>query len=380
MPNKAWIGWGLVIAGTLAVAPLVLGRGNPALSQSRDAISAMSDVERKVLKRKYEQYRALTESQRDELRQLHQQLEQDRVKGPRYLEAMKLYCDWLKSIDAWQQDELAHISQPQEKIERVTSIVKERAEAEDPENELRPAGGGPLQRIRLNEQQLTKVFDALVSRVTLSEEEQQQVNQLHGLKRFGRQVRLLREKRGQNPEKTLRMLSEAEFMQLADEAGNADLKAFLTRAGDLDIRKKRLPRVIFASCLALVDREAAQVTEEQMRQYLSSLPPEQQDQLLQLQADQFKAVLQRNVLLADPDISELRGPVDREVSAARRQFLNEGPPGEGKGPRGEGPRGPRDVLGRVFGGNRPPRPDGRESPDGPPRDFGPEGETPPPRP
>lgn len=376
MPNKAWIGWGLVMAGTLAVAPLVLGRGNPALTNSRDAISAMSDVERKELKRQYEQYRALTEAQRDELRQLHMQLEQDRLKGPRYLETMEHYCNWLKTIDAWQQDELAHISQPQEKIKRVISIVKERAEAEDPENEPRLAGAGPLQRIRLNEQQLTKIFDALVGRVTLSEEEQQQIDQLHGLKRFGRQVRLLREKGGQNPEKTLRMLPEAELLRLADETGNPNLAAFLTRPGDLEIRKKRLPRVIFASCLALVLRESSQVTEQQMRQYLSTLPPEQQDQLLQLQADQFKAILQRNVLLADPDISELRGPVDREVSAARKQFQNvpweEGPPGEGKGPRG--------ILGRVFGGNRPPGPEGRESPDGPPRGFGPEGEPPPPRP
>jgi hypothetical protein len=377
MPNKAWIGWGLVIAGTLAVAPLVLGRGSPKLSHARDAISAMSDVERKVLKRKYEQYRALTESQRDELRQLHQQLEQDRAKGPRYLEAMRLYCDWLKTIDAWQQDELAHISQPLEKIQRVTSIVKERTEADEPDNEPRPGGTSPLQRIRLNEQQLTKIFDTLISRVTLTEEEQQQIDQLHGLKRFGRQVRLLREKGGQNPEKTLRMLSEAELLQLADETGNADLKAFLARSGDLEIRKKRLPRVIFASCLALVLRESSQVTEEQMRQYLSTLPPEQQDQLLQLQAEQFKAILQRNVLLADPDISELRGPVDREVSAARKQFPNaprgDGPPGEG--------RGPRSVLGRVFGGNRPPGPEGRESPDGPPPPgLGPEGEPAPPRP
>lgn len=375
MPSKAWIGWGLVMAGTLAVAPLVLGRGNPALSTSRDVISAMSDVERKVLKRKYEQYRALDESQRAELRQLHRQLEEDRVKGPRYHEAMRLYCDWLKTIDAWQQDELAHISQPQEKIQRVTSIVKEHTEADEPD-EPRPGGTGPLQRIRLNEQQLTKIFDALVSRVTLSEEEQQQVDQLHGLKRFGRQVRLLREKGGQNPEKTLRMLSEADLLQLADETGNADFRAFLARSGDLDVRKKRLPRVVFASCLALVHREASQVTEEQMRQYLSTLPPEQQDQLLQLQADQFKAALQRNVLLADPDISELRAPVDREMSAARKQFQNapwgDGPPGEGKGPRG--------VLERVFGGNRPPGPEGRESPNGPPPGFDPEREPPPPRP
>ncbi|RLS35859.1 MAG: hypothetical protein DWH81_13485 [Planctomycetota bacterium] len=390
MFNKiAWIGWGLTIAGILVAAPIVLGRGNPALSRSRDTISAMSDVERNVLKRKYELYRTLTEVERDELRQLHSQLEQDRSKGPRYLDAMRLYCDWLKTIDAWQQDDLAHISQPQEKVQRVASIVKERSDAEDSEAEARP-GAGPLQAARLNEQQLSKVFDYLTRRLTLTAEEQQQVDKLQGLKRFGYQLRLLREQGGQNPEKALRTLSEAELAQMVEETGNADLKQFFSGPIDIEKRKRFVVRAIFISCMDQLSREAASVSEDKLRAHLATLPPEQQDQLLQLRADQFKARLLRSYLLADSDVAELRSLIDREINAARKRLQGgppgDGPNGEGRGPRGDGPKGMRGILGRQLGKNRLPDPNDREPPpEGPPPggprpEFGPDGEPPPPRP
>ena len=387
--KKAWIGWGLTIAGILVAAPIVLGRGNPALSRSRDTISAMSDVERNVLKRKYELYRTLTEVERDELRQLHSQLEQDRSKGPRYLDAMRLYCDWLKTIDAWQQDDLAHINQPQEKVQRVASIVKERSDAEDSEAEARP-GAGPLQAARLNEQQLSKVFDYLTRRLTLTAEEQQQVDKLQGLKRFGYQLRLLREQGGQNPEKALRTLSEAELAQMVEETGNADLKQFFSGPIDIEKRKRFVVRAIFISCMDQLSREAASVSEDKLRAHLATLPPEQQDQLLQLRADQFKARLLRSYLLADSDVAELRSLIDREINAARKRLQGgppgDGPNGEGRGPRGDGPKGMRGILGRQLGKNRLPDPNDREPPpEGPPPggprpEFGPDGEPPPPRP
>ena len=390
MFNKtAWLGWGLTIAGVLVAAPIVLGRGNPALSPSRDTISKMSDVERNVLKRKYELYRSLTEEERDELRRLHSQLEQDRTKGPRYLDAMRLYCDWLKTIDAWQQDDLAHISQPQEKVKRVASIVEERSDAEDSEVEARPVAG-PLQLARLNEQQLSKVFDYLTRRLTLTAEEQQQVDKLQGLKRFGYQLRLLREQGGQNPEKALRTLTEAELAQMVEETGHADLKQFFSGPIDIEKRKRFVVRAIFISCVDQLSREAASVGDDKLRAHLATLPPEQQDQLLQLRADQFKAKLLRSYLLADPDVAELRSLLDREINAARKRLQGgppgDGPNGEGRGPRGEGPKGMRGILGRQLGKNRQPGPNDREPPpEGPPPggprpEFGPDGEPPPPRP
>ncbi len=390
MFNKtAWLGWGLTIAGVLVAAPIVLGRGNPALSPSRDTISKMSDVERNVLKRKYELYRSLTEEERDELRRLHSQLEQDRTKGPRYLDAMRHYCDWLKTIDAWQQDDLAHISQPQEKVKRVASIVEERSDAEDSEVEARPVAG-PLQLARLNEQQLSKVFDYLTRRLTLTAEEQQQVDKLQGLKRFGYQLRLLREQGGQNPEKALRTLTEAELAQMVEETGHADLKQFFSGPIDIEKRKRFVVRAIFISCVDQLSREAASVGDDKLRAHLATLPPEQQDQLLQLRADQFKAKLLRSYLLADPDVAELRSLLDREINAARKRLQGgppgDGPNGEGRGPRGEGPKGMRGILGRQLGKNRQPGPNDREPPpEGPPPggprpEFGPDGEPPPPRP
>ncbi len=370
MPAKTWIGWGLTLAGVLAAAPLVLGRGDPALSHARETISNMSEIDRVALKRKYQQYLSLSEQQRADMRKLHDQLESDRITGPRFRETMALYCNWLRTIDAWQQDELAHLEQPMEKAQRVASIIEERsAEADEAENDQGP-GTGRLQRVRLNEAQLTNVFDFLTRQVKLTEEEQQQVGKLKGLQRFGAQVRFLREKANQNPEKIFRSLSETDLIELTDQSGNAELKAILSKPGAADVRRKRLARGIFPSLLDQLVLEASNVTESQLRAHLTTLPPEQQDQLLQLHSDQFQRELKRSFLMSDPYRQELKTLVDRDLNLSKRRLTGGaaafGPRGDGKSPRRDGGGGPLRPMQGFLDRNRPPSPGDQEpSPDDP---------------
>ena len=177
---------------------------------------------------------------------------------------------------------------------------------------------------------------------------------------------------------------------MVEETGNADLKQFFSGPIDIEKRKRFVVRAIFISCMDQLSREAASVSEDKLRAHLATLPPEQQDQLLQLRADQFKARLLRSYLLADSDVAELRSLIDREINAARKRLQGgppgDGPNGEGRGPRGDGPKGMRGILGRQLGKNRLPDPNDREPPpEGPPPggprpEFGPDGEPPPPRP
>ena len=374
MATKTWMGWGLAIAGVLAAAPLVLGRGNPALSNARDTVSQMSDVDRAVLNRKYSQYRALTEQERSEMRRLHAQLEVDRIKGPRSLETMAVFCDWIKTIDAWQQDELEHLNDPEKKLERVASIVKDRTERSAAKDQLegdRPPSGGTFRPARLTEEQLTKVFDVLAKRVTITPEEQAQIDQLHGLKRFGVQIRHIHEKSDQNRDRLFRSITEAELREFTEASGNSDLKALLASSGEFDAHRKLAILGVLRSCRTLSIRESTRATEEELRTYFKTLPEEEQDQLLQLSANQFKHELQIGHLESDPDIAELKTQLDKEFNIAKRKWeqrrVGLGP----KGPRGaisdparDGDRnGPpqaiRDQFGKQFrfrpgDENRPP--------------------------
>lgn len=389
MAAKTGIGWSLAVAGALAVGPLVLGRGNPALNSAREEISRMSEVERTALKRKYDQYRNLPEEKRAELRTLHQELEADRTNGARSLSTMADYCDWLKTIDAWQQDELAHITDPQARAKRVDEIVKARKEAElaaeSASNDRLPAGNGRAPVPLLNEDQLTKVFDVLAKRLTgLTDVEQQQIDALHGLKRFGVQIRHLK-KTVSKPEQFFPSIYEADWTEMAEASGHAEFKALLSSPLDSSLRKRVAIHGILASCRDQFMRESASATDADLETFFNGLTSEAQDELLQLRADEFKTQLRLRRLENDPDISELRSVTGFSTAKRRMEkFLREGgrpndpggPPfGRPGDPNGDGP--PPD--GRREGGRSGPfRPGNGRRPfgDNPPLRPGDEGRPP----
>ncbi len=399
MAAKTWIGWGLAIAGVVAVGPLVLGRGSPALTSSHDEIARMSEVERTALKRKYDQYRALTEQQRANLRTLHQQVEADRASGARYLTTMNDYCDWLKTIDSWQQDELAHIDDPLNKAKRVDEIAKERqqtklAHEESQDDEGPPGRGGLLAPTLLTESQLNKVFDVLAKRSTgTTEEEQKAIDSHVGLKRMGLQVKTLK-RQIPSLDQFFRSISDAELKEMIEASGNPDMLALLTKSGEMPLqtRVNTAKRGILFSVYAQFRRESASATDAELQSFFKTLSKEIQDQLLQQRAEDFKAELRLRRLAGDPDVAELRnlGPqfsVGTFIEGlGRRGGFPGGPNGEGRpgGPEGnrplrEGERGGpfRQGNGRrgQFGDGPPPRPG---EGDGPPAER-PEGEDRPPR-
>lgn len=400
MAANTWIGWGLAIAGALAAGPLVLGRGNPALTPAHDEISLMSEVERTALKRKYDQYRALSEDQRTALRSLHQQLEADRPKGGRYLSTMADYCDWLKTIDAWQQDELAHIDDPLKKAKRVDEIAQERQEkalanaaAHDEEGPLR--SGLSQAPILLTESQLTKVFDALAQRATgLTEEEQKEIDKESGLKRIGLQVKALKQ-RLPKLDALFRAIPETELQEMIEASGNADMLALLTNSGDMprQTRVFMVKRGIVMSVVNQFRRESTAATDEELRAFFNTLPKDEQNDLLELRAEDFKSVLRFRHLAADPVIAELHhlGPQFDIMTFLERMD------GRGGFPGPNGPGGPNGGRPGDPSGDRPPfdgrregdrggpfnRPNGQRGPgrdDRPPPRPGEEGGPPPDRP
>lgn len=392
MAAKTWMGWGLAIAGVVAAGPLVLGRGRPALTASHDEIARMSEVERTALKRKYDQYRALTEAERANLRTLHQQVEADRASGARYLTTMNDYCDWLKTIDSWQQDELAHIDDPVTKAKRVDEIAKERQQTKlsneaNPDDQP-PFGRGLLQTpLLLTESQLNKVFDTLAKRSTgMTEEEQKAIDSHVGLKRMGLQVKSLK-RQIPSLEQFFRSMSDAELKEMIEASGNTEMLALLTSSGDMphQARVNIAKRGILLSVYAQFRRESVSATDAELQTFFKTLTKEVQDQLLQQRAEDFKSELRLRRLAGDPDIAELRnlGPqfsVGTFIEGlGRRGGFPNGPNGEGRPGNPDGDRPP--LEGRREGERGGPfrQGNGRRGPfaDGPPERPG-EGNGPPP--
>ena len=388
MAVKTWIGWGLAIAGALVAGPLVLGRGRPELRPAQAEISRMSEVERAALKRKYNQYLSLSEAERADLRALHQQLEADQTDKAMSLATMADYCNWLKTIDPWQQDDLAHISDPQLKTLRVVEIVAERKEAElDAEtasDDRLPPGNGRLQLPSLTETQLTRLFDVLAKRLTdLSEDEKKQLESLHGLRRIGFQIHHLK-KSAPKPDQLFQSIKDAELREMAEASGNAEWQAILTNLSDPVLRKKSITQGIFAACRNQFTRESALISDEELRKFLQTLERDDQDDLLQLRADEFKTILQLRCLEADPHISEFGSVMGYSAAKRRMQRFrreggrpieNGGPPfgrsgglGDDGPPPGERREGDRGGVFRPGNGRRPfgEGPPGRPGGDGGP--------------
>lgn len=378
MAAKKLLGWSLAIAGVLGTGPLLLGRGQPAYKASLDEISQMSPVKRAALDRRYQQYKAITEAERANLRKLHWEIEADRAKGARLLGTMQDYCDWLKLIDSWQQDDLVHITDPLARAKRVAEIHAERQArvAGTPgENSEGPAAF--RDRLILSEDQLSRMFDVLARRLNnVSEDDQKSIDAAKGLKRWGIQMKLLNK---QVPvDRLFQTLAPAELKEMIDASGHTDLGLLISDKSPVpEMRRKDVVRASFGVSMFMQKRrEAANVTDAQLQAFLTQLPREQQDQLLRMRAEDFKNQLRAMSLEQDPDIQLLHtmlGPLFRNA----QQMFDRPPgsfrgPGSPGGPNGGGPGG-RPEEGengrpfRPFDGKRPegrPFREGRDGPDG----------------
>lgn len=397
MGVKKILGWSLAIAGILGAGPLVLGRSQPAHKTSLEEISLMSEVERTALERRYQQYKALPEAERANLRKLHWEIQADRAKGARLVTTMHDYCDWLKMIDAWQQDELVHIADPLARAKRVSEIHAERQDRAAGSTQENADGPRTMRdRLILNEDQLSRMFDVLARRLTnVPEEDQKAIDAAKGLKRWGIQMKLLNK---QVPvDRLFQTLAPAELKEMIDASGHVDLALLISDNSPIpEQRRKDMIRGSFGVSMFMQKRrEAANLTDEQLQSFLTQLPRDKQDQLLRMRAEDFKNQLRALSMEQDPDIQilhQMLGPLFRN---AQQMFDRPGSFGGPGGPGGPGDRGgrPEDAQGgrpfrQGFDGRRsegrpfregrdgfgpPGRPD-----DGPPPDRPPEDRPPPP--
>jgi hypothetical protein len=111
--------------GILCLAALVLATGPAAaeaddLDAARQEIEAMSPERKQELHRRYEQFMALTPQERERIRRLHRQLDED-PRGRELRQTMHCYHAWLGTLPAVTRYELRDL-EPAERVARIKEI------------------------------------------------------------------------------------------------------------------------------------------------------------------------------------------------------------------------------------------------------------------
>lgn len=119
------VGFGI---GTVICVMVLLGASGQNQDQeteNRKKIEAMTPAERAQLKRNYEKFQKLSAKEKQRFRELHSATRSQ----PELNRVMRSYCDWVKTLTPWEQEDLRNETDPKE---RLKLIRKFRSQQIDP--------------------------------------------------------------------------------------------------------------------------------------------------------------------------------------------------------------------------------------------------------
>ncbi len=174
----------LVLSAYCSVVAAAPDVSEETLAKRRLAISQSNETQRQELVRKYDAYRQLTESDRQQLRKLHEGLESNRE----LQDIMKQYIEWLKNLDVTQREQLRQAETPEQKR---NLVIKFRAEQLRQKSEmLRDDLPLPDRRLLspLSSEDLKTVMTALegelIKQEIITKEKQAELAKLPGTQRY----------------------------------------------------------------------------------------------------------------------------------------------------------------------------------------------------
>ncbi|QDU12160.1 hypothetical protein [Gimesia aquarii] len=119
------VGFGI---GTVICVMVLLGasgQNEDQETENRKKIEAMTPAERAQLKRNYEKFQKLSAKEKQRFRELHSATRSQ----PELNRVMRSYCDWVKTLTPWEQEDLRNETDPKE---RLKLIRKFRSQQIDP--------------------------------------------------------------------------------------------------------------------------------------------------------------------------------------------------------------------------------------------------------
>lgn len=393
--SRQIIRWWLIGSVLLAVvAAPFLARGDANLRrqrrQNQQEIAAMPESERNRLKRNFETYQSLTEAERNQLRQLHQTLDANRSGDNELNETLNAYREWLTTLEPFQRDRLNQIEDPNERLVAMREVVREQR-VRSTERAFPGGRGGSTTRWgipTLTVDEYRRVMEELekIAMPSLSLEKRSKLEGTSGIDRHYMLIKLIAQDELSDKVKSVVMQPPKEFRTIVnridDLVETSEVREYFREESNrFFTNEQKLARIIgIGLSLELSDtrkRELKTVNDEQLMLFFETLPEDEQDRLLTLEASDFHSDLV-NQFQTQSNADQDRVTLSDIFSLFRPPFGPGGRgPGPSNGPRDDGPRGqdgerpgfkrpgPGGDRERFGDGNEPRRERGPERPRGP---------------
>lgn len=396
--------WLLGSAVLALVAGPFLARGDQQVRQRQqrhlEKIGQMSPSDRDRLDRNWAAYEQMSEIEKGTLSTFHWQIEQDRqTEGGELGQILEDYHAWLNTIEPYQRDQLNRTEDPKKRIELMTSVVRRQQERSAERSVPRRLSGASgrgrnftfwLRGVPvLNSEDLARVMEAMreLTPSRLTEPQKRDLDHLVGVARYVQLLRFLKDNDLNSQPFFLAVPSEFDRIarRFATYVEDSRAREYMTDPRPFPSPERRFASILFKSIVteAFIDgrRQGRAPSDRDLAEYFVTLPPEEQDELLTLEAADFHTDLANRFRYDLSDLFEVFGnpfqPGDEDRYRRDRDRRSNEPEPMRDGPGGPPQRpDPRISPGRPFpNGNRPPGPGFDFPPErgpGPPLEFRPE--------
>ncbi|CAK9006567.1 Lipoprotein-releasing system ATP-binding protein LolD 1 [Durusdinium trenchii] len=376
---------GAVLAA-IAIPPILVqgeAESRRRRDDSRKQIAGLTSQDRNRLNRNFKVFNELSDDERRQLRELHALLEEDRQKRQGELtQVMEDYYAWLKTIEPYQRDALAKASDSTERIaliqevleEQRMRIAKRRIEEDEDWQQLlsRLPGGNSVPTMSEDSLHglLTRVHDQFANDFPGAKQRQlAELRQMADASASSRRGELTPEERLHRlvyhyellkgirelgaSERTSRLFtwgSEPLLRELVESIGEPTIAEFVLSKDSRFPTRMKFNVVIMHSLVHELYRQgnaAKAPSDAELRALFDQLPMPEQDQLLSLDAVDFRAELLRlhqeqTASVTMRDLLRLfRPPADfMQRTRPRGPRENDGPGGRPDRSDGNGRRGP----------------------------------------
>jgi hypothetical protein len=292
---------GLLAVALLSVAtvPFLLRADDPELTMRRRQIAGMSQAERERIDRSFQQFETMSEQERQHLRQFDATLQEDRISNRgRLTETLNTYEQWLKTVTPHQRDALRRESDPARRIALIRDIIESQRS-----DRIQTRMGSRLEEFLgpipvLSQKDLLAVMEIIFRKapVWISAESLRELESYpekrRPLKLFEMLARKNRTVSELLTETTTRQLLEA----ISDEQTRRELETVPESGRSMPAARARMLKVgraIQMSVFAELDREyrRRELSLANLQKFFSTLPPEEQQQLLTLSPEEFRQEL-----------------------------------------------------------------------------------------
>ncbi|REJ90752.1 MAG: hypothetical protein DWQ34_16760 [Planctomycetota bacterium] len=372
------------IAVALAVPPLLLRAQPEGFDEHLRDVNLMTQAERNGLERRYRDFLALPESEREKYRAMHARLTADAAEGRgRLSRALEDYYAWLATLPQNQREELRQTTDPEQRAALAEQFLEQQRDRDSEaemqaimrdENFRRFFPSSRFGQFYLKSEELALVMQEVEASVTMTQAQKARLDPAEGepLSGIERYLELFEIVKEQGDQAIVRVIDAADVERIIEAVPHERIRNWLNTPSQSSQKLRMLLFYLVANLRMELERERRErrPTDIELEQFVDELKgndPTQFDELMQLEPEDFRRRVER-LYAASQQALDFRVimealPPDMWPPPPRRGSRRDGQFRNGDRDRRDdrdGPR-PRDRLrdrDRPPGGDRrPDRPD-----------------------